>query len=151
MYVVAMYSQKMPVTYREMISTLSGHLGLLQKRKPWSGDGYLKNGGNEATVRNQYKATQEFQVPSIITQISQLSLLLFIHQTSRDQRGRLIGHATHAVVFHHMVIVNLLSWALLLLKAKAAVSRCRKGSHILLLTPPPTDCTLQTCDCDDVL
>jgi hypothetical protein len=37
-----------------------------------------------------------------------------------------MGHATHAVVFHHMVIVNLLSWALLLLKSKAAVSRCRK-------------------------
>ncbi len=26
-----------------------------------------------------------------------------------------MGHATHAVVFHHMVIVNLLSWALLLI------------------------------------
>jgi hypothetical protein len=34
-----------------------------------------------------------------------------------------MGHATHAIVFHHMVIVNLLSWALLLLRAKAAVSR----------------------------
>jgi hypothetical protein len=57
MYVVAMHSKKMPVKYQEMISTLSGHLVLLQKRKPWSGDGYLRKGGNKAMCLNWYKAT----------------------------------------------------------------------------------------------
>jgi hypothetical protein len=48
-----------------------------------------------------------------------------------------MGHATHAVVFHHMVIVNLLSWALLFSKQKQQYLGAKNKVLFYCLRPHP--------------
>jgi hypothetical protein len=47
MAIVPMHEWKVPLKYRGMLPFPSGPLGLGQAATPWSGGGYLQNGGNK--------------------------------------------------------------------------------------------------------
>jgi hypothetical protein len=47
MGIIPMHEWKVPLMYRGMLTFPSGPLGLGQTRTPWSGGGYLRNGGNK--------------------------------------------------------------------------------------------------------
>ncbi len=119
--------------------------------------GTLKMEGTKLRVGTGTKLRRNFKSP--LLQLKYLNSTYFYSfishpETIREEDWWDMPHTllcSIILLIWWLIICCLGLWALLLLKAKAAVSSCRNWSLILLLTSSPTNRPPQTCHCDDTL